>query len=154
MIRQLGKGNLKELSWLKEQARKYGNRGEAFTDAPTFYQYGQYTEIAIMGLLGYTQKYLSTRHIWFRIYNSDTLDRCGVDIKINNEPIQLKSKYSYQYYYNCNPDFCYVEYDAVGVQNLLAILDFIKFPEFFMTDEFKARINKLWATYMDEFQII
>jgi hypothetical protein len=147
-------GSLKELSWLKEQARKSGNKGEILENIPSYYGYGQYAEIAVMGLLGYTQKYLSTKQIWFRLEQNAELDRCGVDVKINNETIQLKSKYTYQYMYTVNADLCYVEYDAVGMQNLYEILDHIGFPPFFMDEEFKARINKMWSSYMKYFQII
>jgi hypothetical protein len=145
---------LKELNWLKQQARKEGYKGKILENIPFYYQPGQYAEIAILGLLGATQAYLKEKGIHFWIEATAELDRLGVDVRINKEEVQLKSKYSYQLFMDINPDLCYIEYDAVGMENLYAILKFIGFPKFYASEEFKAKINKMWRTYMKKFDIV
>jgi hypothetical protein len=151
----LSSGNLSELNWLKQQARKKGyEEGTMLENIPSYYHEGQCTEIAVLGILGVTQRYLKEKGIKFWIQASKELDRLGVDVQINNETIQLKSKFTYNVPYSINPDICYVEYDAVGMVNLEIILDHIGFEAFFMDKEFKAKINKLWTAYMKRFDII
>jgi hypothetical protein len=151
----LSSGNLGELNWLKQQARKKGfESGEMLGNIPNYYQEGQYAEIAVMGILGVTQRYLKEKGIRFWIEASRELDKLGVDVKVNNETIQLKGKFVHNMLYSVNPDICYIEYDAIGMENLNTILDHIGFDSFYMSNEFKARINKLWTSYMKKFDII
>jgi hypothetical protein len=148
-------GNLSELNWLKQQARKKGyEEGTMIDHVPSYYQEGQCAEIAVLGILGVTQRYLKEKGIKFWIEVTKELDRHGVDVKINYETIQLKGKFTYNMMYSVNPDICYIEYDAIGMVNLEYILNHIQFGEFYMDKDFKAKINKLWTSYMKKFDII
>jgi hypothetical protein len=148
-------GNLGELNWLKQQARKKGyEEGATLENVPNYYNEGHYAEIAVLGILGVTQRYLKEKGIKFWIQASRELDKLGVDVQVNNETIQIKGKYTYNMMYSVNPDICYVEYDAIGMENLNTILGHIGFEQFFMDKQFMAKINKLWTSYMKKFDII
>lgn len=139
--------NLQELNFYKNQARNQGQRNRVIKDLPAGFRYGQVAEVAVAAILGRLQTYLKTKGIRFYVTCSAYDDRNGVDFFINNRPLCLASKFSYNHYFQI--DECIVEYDLPGVKNLYMILNYLGLTEHFIDQQTIGDINNLWFEYME-----
>ena len=145
--------NMTELAYFKNLARKEGSRGRIIEELPVqLRKSGLVAEIAVMGLLGLTQQYLGKKGTRFYIEVSSRDDIRGVDFTINGNPVQLKSKMSYQSFHNFED--CMVIYDDPGIANLAAVIEYIGMQQFFVEPEFRSEVNRLWSMYMKTYKVL
>jgi|GEM_PF-2682436 len=146
------KVNLNELNYHKRKAFSNGVKGLRYDlkDTPKDWNYGHYVEICVANILGLTKKFLNDtgrKHLLF-IYIDSLLDKNGVDFRINNSDVQLKTRYTYQTIYNNDWEFV-VYYDRPGICIVQDLFGFIKLKDKIILErDFQGMINNAWSNYM------
>ncbi|QXN67832.1 hypothetical protein FPHOBKDP_00078 [Listeria phage LPJP1] len=153
--------NLNELNYYKNQARKEGFNGKCIDKLPPMLNEGHYAEIAVMGILGKVQNIFNKKKIKFWMECSAYLDRNGTDVVINHQPVQIKSKRSYNTFMDYgNDDNVYINTDEQGYDAISSILSYIYFEENnkielkdIISVQDKESINSLWSDYIKKYNL-
>lgn len=146
------KVNLNELNFHKRRAFSNGTKGLRYDlkDTPKDWNYGHYVEICVANILGLTKKFLNDtgrRHSLF-VYIDSKLDKNGVDFRINNMDVQLKTRYTYQTGFNNDWEFV-VYYDLPGVCIIQDLFEFVGIKDrIIITRELQGELNGAWSNYM------